>query len=164
MHRLDASPFAALFLIFATVAAAGSIPPRGVLVHVGMNSAAGRSSSFCENRSVIVRAAADGTLRLNDQRIEGAALEGLLKMIFMQRAHRLIYVKADRDAAFEQVAALIDKASRQADYVIPLTPSIEDPSHCPSRWDRRNSRSRSESELNKLSRGRWATSHLRGCA
>jgi biopolymer transport protein ExbD len=132
MRRLDASPFAALFLILAAVAAAGSVPPRGFFVHVGMNSAAGQSSSFCENRSVIVRAAADGTLRLNEQPIEGAALEGVLKMLFRTRAPRLIYVKGDRDAAFEQVAALIDKVSKHVDYVILLTPSMDDPFYCPS--------------------------------
>lgn len=131
MLKLDESPFAALFLILATVTVAGSAPPRGFFVHVGMNSADGQSTSFCENRSVMVRTAADGTLRINEQPIDAAALEGLLSKIFMARAPRLIYVKADRDAAFEQVAALIDKVSRHADYVILLTPSMEDLFYCP---------------------------------
>lgn len=117
MHRLDVSPSAAPLEILATVVAANSVPHRGFLVHVGMNSTACQSSSLCENRRVVVQAADDGALRLNEQRIECAAPDGVLKMIFRTRAPRLIYVKADRGAAFKQDVALIDKVPKHVDHV-----------------------------------------------
>ena len=132
MMRLSAMPLAGVILIVAALAASRPYSPRGLFVHVGMNTAAGQATSFCENRSVVAEPIGDRTVLLNEYPFERAKLDEILEQVYRTRDVRLIYVKASPAAPFHEVATLIDIVSPHVDYVLLMTPYQEEHFYCPS--------------------------------
>lgn len=117
-------PFAALFLILATVVAA--LPTsKGFNLRVAKLGPCGTS----DQRLVVVQAFAQGRLRINADEVSYAQLGASLEAIFRTRAERFVFVTAEPDVPFSRVADVIDIASVYVDHIAllpsPLQPGTE---------------------------------------
>ncbi len=59
---------------------------------------------------IVISVLADGTVRLNQEPVAIAELEGRLKAIFRRDPNHPVFVRGDRKLDFEQVAQVIDIA------------------------------------------------------
>jgi biopolymer transport protein TolR len=58
--------------------------------------------------TIIVRVAADGSLRINQREIQREELRGRLEQIFAFRAYRVAFLQADGSLEFHAVAPILD--------------------------------------------------------
>ena len=60
------------------------------------------------NRTVVLRASSGGALSLNYESVDLGTLAGRLSMIYSTRTERVLYLSADDDVPFQQVADVIE--------------------------------------------------------
>jgi biopolymer transport protein TolR len=60
---------------------------------------------------VVISLRSDGTVRLNDQAIEIASLEARLRDLYKRAAHLSVFIRAEKDVDFGDVAQVIDTAN-----------------------------------------------------
>jgi hypothetical protein len=70
-----------------------------------------------DRRIVVLQALHGGKFRINVDDVGIAELAGRLESIFMTRAERFVYITAEADIPFGNVAELIDVAATQVDDV-----------------------------------------------
>jgi biopolymer transport protein TolR len=119
-QTLNSVAFVALFLILAVVPAAIPLTSRGFPVVVAFS----RLGECGDGRIVIVEVLRGGSLRLNSEDVKRDLLETRLHDIFQTRVERVVFIRADPEVPYGQVAEAIDVASRQVDYVAILPHSV----------------------------------------
>jgi biopolymer transport protein ExbD len=78
-----------------------------------------------DNDLIIVSIDKDKALKINQEMVDSSALGGRLREIFASRADRTMFVNADPELPFEDVAAIIDVAKgSQVDKVGLMTERI----------------------------------------
>ena len=77
-----------------------------------------------DRRNVVVQVLSHGGLRINLEDVNREDLNRRLEEIFKTRAYRFVFLTADLDLPFGEVAQVIDSAATQIDYIAVLTPSI----------------------------------------
>ncbi|HYV75942.1 MAG TPA: hypothetical protein VFB24_16940 [Candidatus Binatia bacterium] len=120
--RLNAAPFAALFLTLSAIAAGFFHTATGFAVRIARLEPCG----WDDRRVVVVQVLSRGGLRINTeaQVLQREELERRLEQIFKTRVYRYIFLTSDPDLPFGEVAQVIDSAAKQVDYVSILTPSV----------------------------------------
>jgi biopolymer transport protein ExbD len=118
--RLNAAPFAALFLTLSAIAAGFSHTANGFAVRIARVAPCG----WDDRRGVVVQVLSHGGLRINAEVVKRVDLEWRLAQIFKTRVYRYIFLMGDPDLPFGEVAQVIDTAAKQVDYVSILTPSV----------------------------------------
>ena len=117
--NLIAAPFAAFFLSLALFPVGCShTRPKGLVVRI---AGLGRCNDV---RTIVLEVLPGRILRLNSENQKREELEHRLEEIFRTRAYRYVFVIGDPNVSFEDVAEVIDMASKQVDYVALLTPSV----------------------------------------
>jgi biopolymer transport protein ExbD len=104
-----AAPFASLFLLLVAMAPATHSASSGQLVLTTHPCAQGEEQIFY-NRAVIIRLMHDGKAMLNSSQTTQEDLQAQLPLIFSTRPSRVLYLDADRDLPFQEVAAFLDTA------------------------------------------------------
>jgi biopolymer transport protein TolR len=127
VQTLNSAPLAALFLILTVIPATIRVTSRGYPVKVAQSL----SGDCGDGPLFVVEVLHGGALRLNSVDLKRSQLATLLYHIFKTRAERVVFIRADREVSFRQVAEVIDIASAQADYVAIITPSVRlGPPYC----------------------------------
>src|SRR5580692_1624900 len=111
-NQIATAPVAALFLILGTLVAAFPTS-RGFNLRVAKLVPCGLD----DRRLVVVQALAHGRLRINDDEVSYGQLGASLEAIFRTRAERFVFVTAEPDVPFGQIADLIDVASVYVDHI-----------------------------------------------
>lgn len=119
MRSLNAAPFAALFLILVVCALVCLVQPRGFLVKIAYPA-----KECGEGFRAVIHVSADG-VRFNGEKLELRALDERLRKVFERVSERLVFLKADANLPFQQVARVIDSIQPRVAYVAILTPSAE---------------------------------------
>jgi len=123
---LDAISFASLFLILIIiVAGSGTSSPRGLMVRLLIPRPCPNEDETVVNRSIIVHALSSGDVMINQDRVERGMLGKQLHAIFWARNERIVFVMADADMVFQEVAEVIDTAQSETDNVVLWTPGAE---------------------------------------
>ena len=115
--QLNAAPFAALFLML-TIVAATLQHSKGLSLRVAMLGPCGTD----DRRVVVVQALSHGRLKINADEVKRDELGDNLEAIFRTRAERLVFVTAEPDLRFRDVADVIDTATRRLVHVALLPP------------------------------------------
>jgi biopolymer transport protein ExbD len=77
-------------------------------------------------RTVVIVIEKDGSVKLNEEPVEWAALEARLEAVFKTRADRTVFVKGDDDLDYQTVAKAIDIAKGAGiDHLGLMTPKIQ---------------------------------------
>jgi biopolymer transport protein TolR len=97
------------------------VTSRGLAVKVAQSPSGGCG----DGRLVVVEVLHDGGLRLNLGDLQLSQLETRLYDIFKTRVERVVFIRADPEASFRQVAEVIDIASGQVDYVALIPYSLK---------------------------------------
>jgi biopolymer transport protein ExbD len=118
--RLNAAPFAALFLTLSAIAAGLLHTATGFAVRIARVEPCG----WDDRRVVVVQVLSQGGLRINGQVLQRGELEQRLEQIFKTRVYRYILLIGDPNLPFGEVARVIDTAAKQVDYVSIVTPSV----------------------------------------
>jgi|ERR1035438_472025 biopolymer transport protein ExbD len=95
--------------------------PQGLMTKIGIK----RSDCGDMSRTIVVHVGKSGQASLNGEAIKAGQLESRLHAIFSLRAERLLFLSADPDVAFADVAPVVDLAQGQVDYVALLTPKVQ---------------------------------------
>ena len=107
--NLCAAPLASLFLLLAAVPAATHSVLFGQRVLTTHPCAPGEKQIFY-NRAVVIRLMHDGKAMLNSSQTTQNDLQALLPMIFSTRPSGVLYLDADSDLSFQEVASFLDTA------------------------------------------------------
>ena len=119
---MEPGPFGNLFLILALVLAIGvGAAPKGLPVDIAIK----KDDCGDGPPMIIVSVVGGDRVQLNSKTFETWELGGYLKEIFRDRDERLLFVRAEPDAAFREVAEIIDVSRKYADHVAVLTRSVE---------------------------------------
>jgi biopolymer transport protein ExbD len=110
---------AGLFLVLFALVVALPSGSTGQPVRVAQAVACGGDS-----REVGVTVHRNRRLHINTEEISQEALRTRLADVFKTRVYRYVYVTADSDVPFRDVAEVIDLALMEMDYVSIATPSI----------------------------------------
>jgi biopolymer transport protein ExbD len=113
--------FAALFLLLSPIVVACLKMSTGLPVWIARHEDCGGD----DRRVVVVVVLPHGQLKLNEEAVGRDQLGDRLQEIFEPRAERLIFVKAEGDVTFQEVAEVIDIAETYVDHVGLLTPTIK---------------------------------------
>jgi biopolymer transport protein ExbD len=105
----------------AVIPAAIPVTSRGFSIKVAQSP----SGNCGDARIVIVEVLHSGGLRLNGEDLNCSQLATLLYDIFKTRAEQVVFIRAEPDVSFRQVAEVIDIASGQVDYVAIITHSVK---------------------------------------
>jgi biopolymer transport protein ExbD len=73
----------------------------------------------------IVRVLRPGLVRLNSEELTLEELDRRLETTFRSRVQRVVFVSGDGALSFRDVVAVIDIASKHADYTALVTPSVD---------------------------------------
>jgi hypothetical protein len=73
----------------------------------------------------VIRVLKGDDVMLNQMKHKRGELEGLLHNIYKTRVERVVFVVADPDLPFQQIAEVVETAQRHVDYVALVTPSVE---------------------------------------
>lgn len=120
MKPLNSAPFVALFLILTAITVAIIRVPDGLRVMIATKRAhCGDGPLF------VVDVLPGGQVRLNAEQMPRDRLGRRLHEAFETIAERLVFIKADPDVPFRDVADAISASLDQADYVALLTPGVE---------------------------------------
>ena len=107
-----------LIVIFMVIA---PMTPKGLPASVPQ---LGQPDKAKEDRTLVLSLDRDGAIRLNQEPLEFASLVSRLRDVFSTRADRTIFVQADDEVLFNEVAQVIDTAkSAGADRVGLMTAS-----------------------------------------
>jgi hypothetical protein len=116
--RWNAAPFRGLALILTLVPAAppGSkgLPLRVAYIEPWTGGDAGPS--------YVIHALRDGLVGINREELRRSELGARLDVILSTRAEKMVYVTAEADLPFGEVAGLIDIATAHAEHVALLPP------------------------------------------
>jgi len=93
-----------LIVIFMVIA---PMTPKGVSASVPQ---LGQSDKAKEDRALVLSLDRDGAIRLNQEPLEFASIPARLRDVFSTRADRTIFVQADDEVLFNEVAQVIDTA------------------------------------------------------
>lgn len=119
-RSMAVAPFVSLFLILTSIVAATFGSRQGVMVGIAQRVEEG------ECRTVVAHVLANGAIRLNlEPELKRTELAARLHEIFRTRAERLLFVKADPEVAFQDVADVIEIAQSEVQHVAILTPEVE---------------------------------------
>jgi biopolymer transport protein ExbD len=97
-----------------------STPPLALPVRLRGLNRAGND----DRRNVVVQVLSHGGLRINVEDVKREDFNRRLEEIFRTRAYRFVFLTADLDLPFGEVAQVIDSGANQIDYIAILTPSI----------------------------------------
>ena len=107
-----------LIVIFMVIA---PMTPKGLPASVPQ---LGQPDKAKEDRTLVLSLNRDGTISLNQEPLEFASILSRLRDVFSTRADRTIFVQADDEVLFNEVAQVIDTAkSAGADRVGLMTSS-----------------------------------------
>jgi biopolymer transport protein TolR len=107
-----------LIVIFMVIA---PMTPKGLPASVPQ---LGQPDKAKEDQTLVLSLDGDGAIRLNQEPLEFAAILSRLRDVFSTRADRTIFVQADDEVLFNEVAQVIDTAkSAGADRVGLMTAS-----------------------------------------
>jgi biopolymer transport protein ExbD len=116
-------PFVSLFLILLLVVAAGE-PSHGLSVHVAY-----QDKDCGDGRTVVARVLENGKVRLfgwpRDEDLGRGDFANRLRVIYSTRSERTLFLMADSNLPFQNVAEIIDTAETVADRVAIVTPRVE---------------------------------------
>jgi biopolymer transport protein ExbD len=113
--------FAALFLLLSPIVVAYLKMPTGLPVWIARHE----DCESDDRRVVVVVVLPHGRLKLNVEDVRRDQLGDRLQELFEPRAERLLFVKAEGDVTFQEVAEVIDIAEQYVDHVGLLTPTIK---------------------------------------
>ena len=116
---VNTAPFAALFLTLIAIVV-GFSPATGFNATTARLEPCGND----DRRNVVVQVLSHGGLRINVEDVKREDLNRRLEEIFKTLAYRYVFLTADLDLPFGEVAQVIDSAAKQIDYIAILTPSI----------------------------------------
>src|SRR5947209_4410026 len=122
VQPLNATPFVSLALILALVAFVAEYrTPRAIVVKLA------ERSDLCGVRppDTVLEMKRSGTVLLNSTAVDRSQIGQSLERGFENLAERIVYVKADLDVSFQDVAELIDLSHAHCDYVALITPTTE---------------------------------------
>jgi len=109
---------ALLLLLTLTVVALAS--SRGFIVYLP------KLPTYCGDYTLFVlEISRDHSMMLRGEAVKRGELEVRLRDAFKTRAERLLFIRADRHLKVREVMEVIDVASRQAEYIALITPSVE---------------------------------------
>lgn len=111
---------ASVFLILGACAYSMRIP-HGYLTKIAIK----RMDCGDGPRTIMVHVGKSGQTSLNSEAVKAGQLESRLHEIFALRSERVLFLSADSDAVFADVASALDLAQRQVDYVALLTPKVQ---------------------------------------
>jgi hypothetical protein len=112
------STLAVPFICLVSLAGSCSHPFTGLPVRI---ADVGRCSG---QRDIILKVMRGGGLKLNSEDQKREELGRRLAGIFRTRVERYVFITGDPNASFDDVAEVIDIASREVDYVALVTPSV----------------------------------------
>jgi biopolymer transport protein ExbD len=122
---VNAAPFAALFLILATVLATASTfhGSQGLPLRLAKMVPCYPG----DRRVVVIQVLAHRRLKMNVDPVESSELGDRLEEIFRTRAVRLAYVTAEPGLSFAEVVKVIEVATKHLDHValLPHTSVVE---------------------------------------
>ena len=94
-----------LIVIFMVIT---PLTPQGLAVSVPQDAPPREESPVKNEDKLVLSLDREGKIRLNQEPLEVSSLSPRLKEIFSTRSDRTIYVQADRDLLFNDIAWLID--------------------------------------------------------
>ena len=94
-----------LIVIFMVIT---PLTPHGLAVSVPQDAPPREESPVKNEDKLVLSLDREGKIRLNQEPLEVASLSPRLKEIFSTRSDRTIFVQADRDLLFNDIAWLID--------------------------------------------------------
>src|SRR3989442_559622 len=103
------TPFAALFLTLIAIAVSIPHSATGFALTIARIEPCGDD----DRRTVVVQVLSRGRLRIDNGDLSRADLERRLEEIFRTRHYRYIFLIADPDLQFAEVAQVIDSAAKQ---------------------------------------------------
>jgi biopolymer transport protein ExbD len=117
---VSTTPFAALFLTLIAIAV-GFHNPTGFVVRIAQAT----PCRYDDRPFEVVQVLSHGGLRINSRDLKRVDLASSLDEIFRTRAPRhFIFLTADPNLPFAEVAQVIDSVAKHVDYIAILTPSV----------------------------------------
>ncbi|GEM_PF-4573457 len=120
-----------LFLIAVVYVRALDQPPPSVGLRVKIARAATGVACDGDARLVVVRVMSGGLAQLNSTTLTLNELDRQLEQIMSTRAERVVFVSSNDNLESGEVIAVIDIATKHADYVSLITPDVESGASAP---------------------------------
>jgi len=139
MRTVNAAPLAALFLALTPFMFVCSAPSTGLPVLTTKQVDCGDD----DRRSIVIHVLEGGKIKLNMEDSDRLKLGKRLGEVFETRAEQVVFISADPQLPFQDVAQIIDIATKHVDNVALLSPTLKlEPSHCLSitPWPRKAAR------------------------
>ena len=139
MRTVNAAPLAALFLALTPFMFVCSAPSTGLPVLTTKQVDCGDD----DQRSIVIHVLEGGKIKLNMEDSDRLKLGKRLGEVFETRAEQVVFISADPQLPFQDVAQIIDIATKHVDNVALLSPTLKlEPSHCLSitPWPRKAAR------------------------
>ncbi|MEO7143453.1 MAG: biopolymer transporter ExbD [Bryobacteraceae bacterium] len=116
-----------LFLILTVIATTALRKTNGLPVKI----AAVWQGAICDGpRMVVLHCSTNGVVTLNGEKLKRSGIESRLREVFDGRVERRVFIEADLDVPFQEVAAVIDSARNCTDSVAILTRTMASKPGC----------------------------------
>jgi biopolymer transport protein ExbD len=124
---LNSAPLAALFLALTPCVLVERDPSAALPVLIA-------KTMDCPNddrRVVVIRVLRGGKIKLNMEDSDRVSLGKRLEEVFAMRAEKVVFISADPQLSFQEVAEVIDIATKCVDNAALISPALKaDLSHC----------------------------------
>jgi len=127
MRPLNSTPLAGLFLALTPFMFVCRGPSTGLPVLTAQQVECGQD----DRRTVVIQVLQSGKIKLNIEDSDRVRLGGRLHEIFKTRAEQVVFITADSQLPFQDVAQIIDIATKHVANVALVSPTQKmDLSHC----------------------------------
>jgi biopolymer transport protein ExbD len=127
MRMLNSAPLAALFLALTPIVFVCLAPSAGLPVLTARQIDCGDD----DRRTIVIQVLQGGKIKLNMEDSDRVRLGKRLHEVFKTRAEQVVFISADPQLSFQDVAEVIDIATKHVDNVALLSPTQKlDLSHC----------------------------------
>lgn len=126
MQTLNSAPLAGLFLALTPFVFVHPGPSTGLPVLTAKQVECGQDDS----RTIVIQVLPGGKIKINMEDSDRVRLGARLHEIFETRAEQIVFVSADLQLSFQDVAQIIDIATKHVANVALVSPTQKDLSHC----------------------------------
>ncbi len=124
---MNSAPLAGLFLTLTPIVFVCSGPSAGLPVLTAKQIDCGDD----DRRTVVIHVLQGGKVKLNMEDSDRVRLERRLHEVFKTRAEQVVFISADPQLSFHDVAEVIEIATKHVDNVALLSPGLTlDLTHC----------------------------------